>query len=259
MEPLQSISIAGYSTCGYHKRALRAANAFFGASTVNDRTFSSRAQYKQWLQTKDGLQFSGRTAAEHTSSPFVWINKDHYVGGCDDTLAWISKLRQKAEAAAAATRTTTKQTTTTGNANAETPVSFLSTSTFQGQSMVIPASPMKAHLAAITAAKNEHPAATLFILYIGQADANGNSWCPDCNDIKTVLSTIPANSILLECQVTRNEWKINPGSDHPLRSRRFLPVSGVPCLMKMGSSRPVASLVESQMNDPVLLSALMKV
>ena len=249
----QTIFIAGYATCGYHKRALRAANAFFGASTVSDRTFSSRAQYKQWLQTKDGLQFSDQAAASHTSSPFVWINQDQYVGGCDETLAWISKLRQEAEAAAAAAKQTT------GTCNAETPVSFLSTSTFQGQSMVIPASPMKAHLAAITAAKNEHPVANLFVLYIGQADATGNSWCPDCNDIKTVLSAIPANSILLECQVSRNEWKINPGSDHPLRSRRFLPVKGVPCLMKMGSSRPVASLVESQINDPVLLSALMKV
>ena len=60
----------------------------------------------------------------------------------------------------------------------------------------------------------EHPVANLFVLYIGQADATGNSWCPDCNDIKTVLSAIPANSILLECQVSTNGKSIQEATTH---------------------------------------------
>lgn len=137
--------------------------------------------------------------------------------------------------------------------------SYLSSSTYKGAFESIPSGPPDVHLAAIRAAREKH-SGRIFIVYIGQADNSGNSWCGDCNDIKKVLSNIPSeNSILLECQVTRDEWKVSPGSAHPLRSQRFLPVGGVPCLMKMGESRPIAALTESDILDETLLLSLIEV
>jgi hypothetical protein len=31
----------------------------------------------------------GAKAATHKSSPFSWVNKDQFIGGCDDTLAYV--------------------------------------------------------------------------------------------------------------------------------------------------------------------------
>ena len=135
---------------------------------------------------------------------------------------------------------------------------YLASSTYVGQYESIPSSPLSTHKAAISKAKQEHSERNVFILYIGQADPSGHSWCPDCNDIKSLLSTLPDNSYLLECQVTREEWKNSPGSNHPLRSQRFAAVSGVPCLVKMGFSRPVATLIEDQIQDSILFTALIE-
>ena len=96
LNKINSISIAGWSTCGYHKRALAAARDAFGNKKVNDRTFASKDLYKTWLLTKDGLKFTGNPSknygADHTSSPFTWINDNEFVGGCDDTMALIDNL-----------------------------------------------------------------------------------------------------------------------------------------------------------------------
>ena len=254
---IKTVSVAGYASCSYHQKALAAAQAFFGADKVNDRTFASRDLYKAWLKTKDGLTFTGNPSknygANHTSSPFTWINESTFVGGCDDTMAMLEELENEQAAS-----------NTVSVAGSASTSAFITSSSFKGETRAIPSLPMESHQQSVMAARAEYPGRPLFILYVGAADAKGKSWCGDCNDIKTKLGQLPQDALILECQVTRKEWKTTPGGEHPLRSQRFAPVAGVPTLVKMGVangslSRPVASLVESQILDDELLQAMMEV
>tara|TARA_B110000208_G_scaffold138216_1_gene166852 strand:- start:124 stop:672 length:549 start_codon:yes stop_codon:yes gene_type:complete len=88
----KKITIVGYPSCDYYIKALRAAKAFFGASNVTDIKFSSKLKYKNWLKKKDGIKFSNKA---HKTCPFVWTNNKKYVGGCDDTIVLIKKLKGK--------------------------------------------------------------------------------------------------------------------------------------------------------------------
>jgi len=133
---------------------------------------------------------------------------------------------------------------------------FITSSSFKGETRAVPSLPMEAHQQAVLAARAEHPERPLFVLYVGAADDKGKSWCGDCNDIKTNLGKLPKNSMILECQVTREEWKNTPGGEHPLRSQRFANVAGVPTLVLYGVVRPIASLVEKEILDEVLLKAM---
>mgnify|MGYP001440373694 CR=1 FL=1 len=111
---IKTISIAGWSTGEYgqtsiyHTRALAAAQEAFGSEKVNDRTFANKELYETWLLTKDGLKFTNLSyisqyiddeenpdknfCADHTKSPFTWINDNEYIGGCEDTMKLIDNL-----------------------------------------------------------------------------------------------------------------------------------------------------------------------
>ena len=145
-----------------------------------------------------------------------------------------------------------------------TGTAFTSSSSFKGETRAVPSLPLESHQQSVIAERAQNPERPVFILYIGAADDKGKSWCGDCNAIKTNLGQLPQDSLLLECQVTREEWKNSPGGQHPLRTQRFANVGGVPTLVKMGVfngslSRPVASLVESQILDKELLQAMVEV
>jgi glutaredoxin len=90
----KKITIVGYPSCDYYIKARRAAKAFFGVSNVTDIKFSTKLKYKNWLKKKDGIKFSSK-AKSHKTCPFVWTNNKKYVGGCDDTLVLIKKLKCK--------------------------------------------------------------------------------------------------------------------------------------------------------------------
>lgn len=62
-----------------------------GPFNVENHTFENREQFQQfWFQRREAL---GPKAAGHSSSPAVWINDDtpQFIGGCDDTLAWLKQ------------------------------------------------------------------------------------------------------------------------------------------------------------------------
>lgn len=98
----QVLHIAGWSTCGFYKRAAGVVSSlgllFPQRLKVVEHTFESRTAYRAWLI--DG-GFRGEVgdarAHTHTSSPFTWFasgesldsnNVVSFVGGCDDTLDW---------------------------------------------------------------------------------------------------------------------------------------------------------------------------
>ena len=85
------VSVAGFASCPYHQKALHEAIQHFGPNQVQDRTFATRSLYKTWLLTKDNLNLPG--SEHHTSSPFVWINDNTFIGGCDALLAKINDLK----------------------------------------------------------------------------------------------------------------------------------------------------------------------
>ena len=90
----KKITIVGYPSCDYYIKARRAAKTFFGKSNVTDIKFSSKLKYKNWLKKKDGIKFSNK-AKSHKTCPFVWTDNRKYIGGCDDTLVLINKLKKK--------------------------------------------------------------------------------------------------------------------------------------------------------------------
>eukprot|EP00594_Rhizosolenia_setigera_P012622 CAMPEP_0178968562 /NCGR_PEP_ID=MMETSP0789-20121207/18340_1 /TAXON_ID=3005 /ORGANISM="Rhizosolenia setigera, Strain CCMP 1694" /LENGTH=628 /DNA_ID=CAMNT_0020654539 /DNA_START=51 /DNA_END=1937 /DNA_ORIENTATION=+ len=114
--PQKILHIAGWSTCGFYKRAstvLASLSTLFpNKIKVVDHTFPSRAEYRAWL-IDGGFRDKviDARAHNHASSPFTWIatsasvgnlrgvapesllNPDpadieSFIGGCDDTLEW---------------------------------------------------------------------------------------------------------------------------------------------------------------------------
>ena len=74
----------------------------------------------------------------------------------------------------------------------------------------------------------------LYVWIIGETDATGNSWCPDCNRARFFLAPrlaeLPAAAVVIEAAVSRLEWQAR---DHPYRQHPFL-ADGVPCLLRIG-------------------------
>ena len=88
---MTAISVAGFATCPFHQRALKAAQQLVDAgkySAVDDLTCETRDEYQQWLAS-DKPNFEDGRAETHTSSPFVFAG-DTFIGGCDDTLALLA-------------------------------------------------------------------------------------------------------------------------------------------------------------------------
>jgi hypothetical protein len=94
-----TLSVAGFASCPFHKRAVEAAKKLETSGLVaslDDRTFASRDEYREWLFSSAGSSsFSEPAAQRHTSSPFVWMNESDdrtFVGGCDATLELAATL-----------------------------------------------------------------------------------------------------------------------------------------------------------------------
>lgn len=110
------ITVAGFRACPFHTRALSAARGMVAGGNgkaVEALTFETRGEYQEWLRGPGGrARFRARKAAEHTSSPFVYMAAAHHshsilVGGCDDLVALAGMMRaqqQPVNVAAAASK-----------------------------------------------------------------------------------------------------------------------------------------------------------
>ncbi|CAE8615858.1 unnamed protein product [Polarella glacialis] len=88
---LTKVSITGFESCGFFKRAVDVSNKIAKAQSsvnVEVRGFVSREEYKAWLaQERNAISTKyGSAAASHTSSPFA-VADDVFLGGCDALLA----------------------------------------------------------------------------------------------------------------------------------------------------------------------------
>jgi len=108
--PQKVLHIAGWSTCGFHKRAMSVLSSisllFPSRIKVIDHTFPSRDQYRAWLVQggfRDAVGVQDPRASSHTSSPFVWLSDEAsdepdktdvlgFVGGHDDTISFLRKF-----------------------------------------------------------------------------------------------------------------------------------------------------------------------
>ncbi len=74
--------------------------------------------------------------------------------------------------------------------------------------------------------------------------ADGSRWCPDCEAADGVWEEAaqgaPAGVYLLQVELTREEWKVSPGQQHPLRKKPFN-VSGIPTLLLWDTEAGTAS------------------
>lgn len=87
------VSICGYNSCTYFKRAANVAVAMetLYPQKLEVRIFNckDRTAYKTWLaDEKPSLNLTGAHQS-HTSSPIVWFNENEFLGGCDDFLAYV--------------------------------------------------------------------------------------------------------------------------------------------------------------------------
>eukprot|EP01063_Lacrimia_lanifica_P038952 TRINITY_DN840_c0_g4_i2.p2 TRINITY_DN840_c0_g4~~TRINITY_DN840_c0_g4_i2.p2 ORF type:complete len:612 (+),score=234.83 TRINITY_DN840_c0_g4_i2:61-1896(+) len=80
------LNIYGYEGCSFHMRAMARANDVASQSggrlSVETQTWP-RPEFKEWVAGE-----SQKHDVKHGSSPFVTLN-GKYLGGCDDTLAWL--------------------------------------------------------------------------------------------------------------------------------------------------------------------------
>ena len=70
-------------------------------------------------------------------------------------------------------------------------------------------------------------------LYFTTTIVDGKRWCPDCRSAEPILEeafgSLPASATILEIQVPRESWKVQPGPNHPFRKPPFN-VRGLPTL-----------------------------
>ena len=101
------------------------------------------------------------------------------------------------------------------------------------------------------------PGTRTFVLYIGNLNAEGESWCSDCS---LALPTLMRNAknilkdedVLITCGVgEREEWKDNP--DNVFRTSKG--VVAVPTLVEVGTDR---ILIEGDCGDRHLVPLMFK-
>ena len=92
---LPQLTVVGWRDCPFHQQALEAARALTQGGhfvTLDERTFATRDAFRTWLFGEEGrVNFEGE-AQSHSSSPFVWIDDKHYLGGCDALLELAAEL-----------------------------------------------------------------------------------------------------------------------------------------------------------------------
>lgn len=84
------VSVTGWTACPYFakaKVALQGIQALNPSLEVEVVEHPDRDTFRAWWM-KQRETMSPR-AQNHTSSPAVWLAKDDFLGGCDDTLAWL--------------------------------------------------------------------------------------------------------------------------------------------------------------------------
>eukprot|EP01027_Heterolobosea_sp_BB2_P002674 GEZU01004034.1.p1 GENE.GEZU01004034.1~~GEZU01004034.1.p1 ORF type:complete len:164 (+),score=34.85 GEZU01004034.1:71-493(+) len=73
----------------------------------------------------------------------------------------------------------------------------------------------------------------IFVHFSGEADAQGNSWCPDCVRADPILdaafSKIADKMILVYCPVARSEYRMNPS--YPYRTHPRIKLNNVPTVI----------------------------
>ena len=92
----KTISVVGYSTCGYYHSACKVAKQFGEANNVKVTCKSmDRSQYKQWLSDR---WTSGVVPSFHTTSPATFFGDvtdaqegTKFIGGCDDLKEYVRK------------------------------------------------------------------------------------------------------------------------------------------------------------------------
>jgi hypothetical protein len=98
---VHSLSIAGFASCPSHQDALGVARRLQAAGLIanlEDRTFATRDEYREWLFSAEGrASFEhDQVAQQHATCPFVWASDGDrartFVGGCDATMELASEL-----------------------------------------------------------------------------------------------------------------------------------------------------------------------
>lgn len=88
------VTIVGWTDCGFYQRASQALKTAVrnspGQYILHNIELESREKYQRWLaEEKPKIQLN--KGGKHTSSPLVWLNDNEYLGGCDATIAYLSK------------------------------------------------------------------------------------------------------------------------------------------------------------------------
>jgi hypothetical protein len=87
----------------------------------------------------------------------------------------------------------------------------------------------------------------LFLLFYGEKNSFGKSWCPDCTAaepvIEEALSAISTGCILLSCCVAREEYR---SPEYPYRTDPNIKLQCVPTLIKWHNGKVQARLNDSQ-------------
>eukprot|EP00599_Poterioochromonas_sp_BG-1_P011972 CAMPEP_0173155680 /NCGR_PEP_ID=MMETSP1105-20130129/14258_1 /TAXON_ID=2985 /ORGANISM="Ochromonas sp., Strain BG-1" /LENGTH=598 /DNA_ID=CAMNT_0014072169 /DNA_START=279 /DNA_END=2075 /DNA_ORIENTATION=- len=93
----KKLTVSGFATCSAYQQAK---NALLGMKaiypkefdiTVNE--FATRDEYMEWLPSfRETID-----APNHKTSPIVWFEGGKYLGGRDDTIAWVKNLLTRTE------------------------------------------------------------------------------------------------------------------------------------------------------------------
>ena len=89
------ITIVGFRSCGFYQRAVAAANEAPIPWAVEPSAFTSRRGFQRWLSQQLTqqrlLQKAGHPPPpfRHRASPLVVLDRQTYIGGCNDLLAWL--------------------------------------------------------------------------------------------------------------------------------------------------------------------------
>ncbi|XP_049638594.1 thioredoxin domain-containing protein 17 [Suncus etruscus] len=92
-------------------------------------------------------------------------------------------------------------------------------------------------------AVEQHRGKTIFAYFTGSKDAEGKSWCPDCEladpVIREGLKHIKEGRVFIHCQVGERPYWKDPDNDF----RKKLKITAIPTLLKNGTPQ---KLVESE-------------
>ncbi|KAL5265133.1 hypothetical protein ACHWQZ_G006019 [Mnemiopsis leidyi] len=78
----------------------------------------------------------------------------------------------------------------------------------------------------------------LFTLFTGSLDADGKSWCPDCNKadpvIEEALNSAPECTCVITAYIDRPTWK---DMNNNFRKSQDIQLTSIPTLIKVGTEK----------------------